>query len=91
MVKFKKTITVAVIIIVLFSFILSSFDHTHWAGLDKQNDSTFKDKFFNRLYFTMTTFSSTGYGDISPISKETRSIVMVLQFLVVVAILDYFV
>ena len=35
----------------------------------------------------MTTFSSTGYGDISPNSAEIKIISMILQFVLVIAML----
>ena len=35
----------------------------------------------------MTTFSSTGYGDISPNSTEIKIISMLLQFILVIAML----
>jgi len=39
----------------------------------------------------MTTFSSTGYGDISPKTNEVKIIAMILQFILVVSILSSFV
>ena len=47
-----------------------------WNGMDDENDS-FMVKLFKRLYFSMTTFSTVGYGDISPASIRARSIVMI--------------
>lgn len=35
--------------------------------------------FFNFFYFCSTTFSSVGYGDMSPKSKTARGIVMLLH------------
>ena len=42
----------------------------------------------NRLYFVTTTFSSTGYGDISPKSQTARGITILLQLLVVINIIS---
>ena len=52
-----------------------------WSGMDAADDSL-GTKLFNRLYFTMTTNSTVGYGDITPKSRRARSLVM-LHFLVV--------
>jgi len=49
-----------------------------WNGMDDQNDSL-SVKLFKRVYFSMTTLSTVGYGDISPKSIKARMIVM-LQF-----------
>jgi hypothetical protein len=89
--KLTKMITATIAIVLFFTMVFTLFDHNHWSGLDQKNDSKPADKFFNRLYFTMTTFSSTGYGDISPSSKESRTAVMVVQLMLTVAILDYIV
>lgn len=58
-------------------------------GLEKKKMK--KKNFINRLYFTMTTFSSTGYGDISPKTNEVKIFAMILQFILVVSILSSFV
>ena len=89
--KLTKLITATLVVVLAFTFAFTLFDHTHWAGLDADNDKTAMDKFFNRFYFTMTTFSSTGYGDISPQSKEARTVAMLVQLLMTVAILDFMV
>ena len=89
--KLTKMLIATLAIVIFFTMVFTLFDHTHWNGLDNSNDTKPKDKFFNRLYFTMTTFSSTGYGDISPSSKEARVAVMFVQLLLTVAILDYIV
>ena len=89
--KLKKVISVTMSIVIFFTIIFSLFDYTHWTGLNKKDDSNLQDRIFNRLYFTMTTFSSTGYGDITPKSKELKMVVMLLQLLLTVAILEYLV
>ena len=60
-------------------------------GFEESDDKTFIDKLFNRLYFTMTTLSSTGYGDTIAKSKEMKINSMILQFILIVgAEVDYF-
>jgi hypothetical protein len=49
----------------------------HFNGI-KRND----DAFINSLYFSFTTFSTVGYGDISPKSRTAKMLVMLHQILV---------
>lgn len=60
------------------------FDHTHFNGFTKEEDK--HDKFLNRVYFTVTTFSSTGYGDVSPITRPVKIIAMILQFMLIITV-----
>tara|TARA_B110000902_G_C14123696_1_gene519172 strand:+ start:542 stop:853 length:312 start_codon:yes stop_codon:yes gene_type:complete len=81
---FKLSITGSIIVLI-FTGIFHLFDHTHFNGFGEEDDE--QNKILNRLYFTMTTFSSTGYGDISPNSPEIKIISMILQFILVIAML----
>ena len=72
----------------VFSLILSNFDHTNWNGINEDDDNTFYKKFFNRFYFTSTTYSTAGYGDISPKSIRCRIVVMILQTLIILEIVN---
>ena len=83
--KVFKLSLIGIVIVLTFTLIFHLFDHNHFNGFGKEEDET--DKFLNRLYFTMTTFSSTGYGDISPNSREIKIISMILQFVLVIAML----
>ena len=51
------------------------YDSDHWNGIDEDDDATDLDKFFNRLYFSVVTFSTVGYGDITPRSRTARLLV----------------
>jgi hypothetical protein len=64
----------------LFSAIFSMFDHTHWTGIELVDDITPYERFATRLYFTSTTMSTVGYGDIVPRTHICRNIVVALQF-----------
>jgi len=81
----KKLINFSIIIgfIFLFAVIYTIVcpDVEHWKGINKENDKNIYDKFFNRLYFSFTTMSTIGYGDISPVSKTARSLVLLQMFL----------
>ena len=58
-----KLLILGLTTILLFSCIFYLFDHTHFNGIEKLMK---KNKFFHRFYFTITTLSSAGYGDITP-------------------------
>ena len=81
--KVFKLSIIGILIVTKFTGIISLYDHTHFNGFGKKK----KNKLLHRLYFTMTTFSSTGYGDISPNSRELKIISMILQFILVIAML----
>jgi len=49
----------------------------HFRGITKEEDETFSDKLFNRLYFTVVTSTTLGYGDVTPKSKVAKSIVII--------------
>jgi len=49
----------------------------HFRGITQEEDETFSDKLFNRLYFTVVTSTTLGYGDVTPKSKMARSIVII--------------
>ena len=83
--KIGKLSMIAISIIFVFTIILFHYDHTNFIGFEKETSNS--QKIMNRLYFTMTTFSSTGYGDVSPRSIEVRVITMILQFVLVIAML----
>jgi hypothetical protein len=73
-------------IVILFTSITYNFDYTHFNGLHQQDDNTFYHKLFNRFYFSVTTLSSAGYGDITPKTIELRSISMAMQFILIIGI-----
>mgnify|MGYP006141683623 CR=1 FL=1 len=85
MIKIKKEkilniMTLSFIIILGFSIIFYNYDHTHFNGLNEKNDTN---KFFNRFYFTITTLSSAGYGDITPKSIEVKVFSIILQTILI--------
>ena len=86
--KTFKLVYKLIIILILFSFILYFFDSTHFVGLDPEDEKIPTKRFFNRLYFITGTFATTGYGDITPASVATRSLIMLLQVAIIINILD---
>jgi hypothetical protein len=63
---------------------------THFNGIKKEEDEKFTDKLFNRLYFSMVTVTTLGYGDVSPKSKKARSITMGFLLLMFLGIFGIF-
>ena len=76
-------------VVLIASLIFTLLPHQHWNGIDEENDSGM-DRFFNRFYFASTTFSTVGYGDIYPVSRTARMLVMLLQFCIMISIVDFF-
>ena len=78
----------------MFSFTLAffifGFDHTKWNGIDEAEDDTWWKKMFNRFYFTTITYSTIGYGDISPKSKFLRFLTICFTFVMVIELLHFF-
>ena len=90
-INFKKTKEIFLevfLIITIFVIILSFFDHTHWNGIEEEEDKSIIKKLFNRYYFITTTVSSVGYGDISPKSYICKFIVSTLNIMVAVNIVS---
>lgn len=78
--------------IILFSIIYTIACPTtdHWKGITEAEDITLFDKFFNRLYFSLTTMTTIGYGDITPVSKRARSIVLLQMLTFVIKLIIIF-
>tara|TARA_Y100000389_G_scaffold126825_1_gene124147 strand:- start:474 stop:770 length:297 start_codon:yes stop_codon:yes gene_type:complete len=54
----------------------------HFNGLNENSN------FFNYLYFSLTTTTSVGYGDIYPISGIAKALVVYHQFLIILELED---
>ena len=72
----------------VFLFILLYFDHTHWNGIEEKEDKTIPDKILNRLYFLANTFSTSAYGDITPKSKITRCVIIIVDIFIIVGLFE---
>ena len=75
-----RIILSTIIIWIIFTIIFSFFEESHFSGIDDKND--FLTRVFNRSYLTLTTMSTVGYGDMYPASMPTRSLNMILMFIV---------
>ena len=83
-----KNITIIIILLALIVVSLMFFDHTHFGGIDEEEDKNLTDALINRLYFTSTTISSVGYGDIVPKSRSLKLFTIIIHILVVMTTID---
>ena len=86
-----KKMGMYIFIMIIFLIIMLQFDHTHWKGMNKENDKTIYNKLLNRFYFLTTTFSTAGYGDISPITTTGKILTMIIQFCVMISFVEIFI
>lgn len=75
-----RIILSTIILWVIFTIIFSCFDESHFSGINDNKDLL--TRVFNRSYLTLTTMSTVGYGDMFPSSIPTRSLNMILMFIV---------
>tara|TARA_R110000868_G_scaffold56674_1_gene175305 strand:+ start:1913 stop:2467 length:555 start_codon:yes stop_codon:yes gene_type:complete len=81
----------AIVFISIFSFAtdytcLYQFDHTTFEGIAVHSNS-YIFNLYHFFYFSVITFSTVGYGDITPVSEVARFVVMLeifLSFLLIV-------
>tara|TARA_B100000768_G_scaffold156814_1_gene154556 strand:- start:114 stop:425 length:312 start_codon:yes stop_codon:yes gene_type:complete len=71
------TIVTALTLVILFAllYLVVLWDTSHWNGLTAAQDCTFWQKVGNRVYFSLATASTVGFGDISPKTILGRSMV----------------
>lgn len=87
-----KRLSIIIGFIILFAIIytITCPKTDHWKGINEAQDKTLFDKFFNRLYFSLTTMTTIGYGDIIPVSKRARSIVLLQMFTLIIKLIIIF-
>ena len=85
--RLHRILTKLFILMLVFSCVFSAFDDTHWNGIVPEDDVNAFERFTTRLYFTSTTMSTVGYGDIVPKTHTCRNVVVALQFGMIVVCL----
>jgi conjugal transfer/entry exclusion protein len=76
--------------IVVTAAALMALDYSNFNGLEKEKgglNSMFQ-QYFDRLYFASTTFSTVGYGDITPKSNVAKFITILLQFVATIGVIS---
>lgn len=68
-------------------FMIFFYDSKHWNGLENEKNEVFT-KAMNRLYFISTSFSTCGYGDISPKTMIAKIMVSTMQFLLIFEVIQ---
>tara|TARA_B100000683_G_scaffold262837_1_gene290478 strand:+ start:2079 stop:2390 length:312 start_codon:yes stop_codon:yes gene_type:complete len=79
------------VIVACFSAVYMTllYDSNHWHGLNENNDSSWFKKLENRVYVSLTTASTVGYGDVSPKTTWCRMIVAVQMFITLVCAISF--
>lgn len=74
--KFFYLVIIIIIICFFITTILLIFcrDASNFVGIDPDKDKNIMYAFFIRFYFSVTTLSTTPYGDISPKSFSAKFI-----------------
>ena len=57
-----------------------------WNGIHPDNDNTLWEKIRNRFYFSAITFSTIGYGDITPKSHSLRILTAIMAIATMIII-----
>lgn len=71
-----------IIVILVCSLIIHNTQAYDWNTHDNR-----KLNFFDSLYFCLTSFSTMGFGDITPSTKKSKLIVLLIQTLIIFEIL----
>lgn len=90
--EFIRNVLIVCFMLSLFVAIFMYFcrDYRHFSGIQKKDDVKFWDAFLNRFYFILITFTTIGYGDISPVSKTARIITVSIILVIMISILKAF-
>lgn len=71
-------------------YMLFCRDHHHFHGIKRNEDIYWWDAFLNRFYFVLITFSTIGYGDITPRSKRAKLLTIAIILVIMVSVLKAF-
>jgi len=85
---YLKILVLTTIIISCFTIVFLFFDHSHFNGLNNENDKLFADKLFNRIYYTITVLSSSSTGKTPEANtRELQIISMLLQLILISSVI----
>lgn len=91
-VQFLINLSIVFFMLSLFVSVFLFFcrDSSHFHGIKKSEDKLLSDAFLNRFYFVLITFTTIGYGDITPKSKRARIITCLIILFIMISILKAF-
>jgi len=88
---FQLLINILIVFFMLSLFVglymLFCRDYRHFKGIERLEDVYWVDAFLNRFYFVLTTFTTIGYGDITPKSNRARILTISIILLIMVSVL----
>jgi hypothetical protein len=82
----KLIFLIGIVIIFTFLFWILASNAENWNNRSSDNDLSL----FDCSYFVVITFSTIGYGDLSPKSNIARVLTMLLTITVIIGLMDTF-
>jgi len=82
----QNKLCLILLVIVCYVIFLMQFDTSHFTHIQPnghRTETTFLEKIGNRLYFTLVTISTIGYGDMIPNTFRLRMYNTAFVFLVI--------
>lgn len=88
--EFLKRMFLLTMFILLFTMIYTIIfgKKYYWKGLEEEDENNMFEIFLNRLYFTTTTISTAGFGDISPKNNYLKIVVILCQLIMIYQIIE---
>jgi hypothetical protein len=87
----KVLLELLILVITIFVFFFTYFfvcnETRHWNGITDKEDTTKIDKIVNRIYFTLSTATTVGFGHISPKTILCKIIVSVQLIVILLEVL----
>jgi hypothetical protein len=71
-------------------YMLFCRDYRHFHGIKRIEDIYWLDAFLNRFYFVLITFTTIGYGDITPRTKRAKLLTIAIILILMVVVLKTF-
>ena len=80
---------IVIILLLIFATLNTTItNHKDWGGPNgPKKDDSYSKRLFNMFYFSSTTFSTAGYGDIYPVSVKAKLLVLLQQLILISKIL----